>query len=223
MDILSYSIRRFHVDQFFSKQVQQIDANWLVLDIGGHKTIKRGQFDANDYLFTTLYLNLTIEKSPDIQADAAKIPFPNNTFDVIFCGELLEHIENPTNVLNEIHRILKPNGNVLITVPFLFRIHGDPDDFGRYTDRYWSATLSRIGFYGIAIEKQGYYFSVFIDLVKQWLNLFVPPPWRRWIGFPMLRIQKLVNWLENKPIIASHPFYSSFTTGFGIIAYKHES
>lgn len=51
------------------------------------------------------------------QTDATKLPFADNSFDKIICSEVLEHIENYTGVLQEIKRVLKPNGVLAISVP----------------------------------------------------------------------------------------------------------
>lgn len=56
-------------------------------------------------------------------ADAHNLPFPNRSFDAVFCLETLEHVENPEQVISEIHRVLKDDGYTIILVPsenFLF-------------------------------------------------------------------------------------------------------
>lgn len=50
-------------------------------------------------------------------ADAAKSPFKNNFFDAVFCLEMLEHVDNPMQVLLEIKRVLKKRGYGVILVP----------------------------------------------------------------------------------------------------------
>jgi ubiquinone/menaquinone biosynthesis C-methylase UbiE len=51
------------------------------------------------------------------QADARKLPFADKSFDKIICSEVLEHIENYPAVLQEINRVLKPNGILAVSVP----------------------------------------------------------------------------------------------------------
>jgi hypothetical protein len=58
----------------------------------------------------------------------------------------LEHIYDAKFVIDEIFRVLAPGGVVHITVPFIFRIHGHPDDFFRATPSWWRETLSRAVF-----------------------------------------------------------------------------
>lgn len=45
------------------------------------------------------------------------IPFPDGTFDNVFCIEVLEHVPNPFQAMGEIHRVLKPGGVLLVSVP----------------------------------------------------------------------------------------------------------
>ena len=46
-----------------------------------------------------------------------KLPFKNNTFDFITLLAVLEHLDYPTEILNECARVLRPGGSILITVP----------------------------------------------------------------------------------------------------------
>ena len=54
-----------------------------------------------------------------VDVDRGNLPYPNNSFDAIYCGELLEHLYNPDNLLSEVHRILSPKGVCLLTTPNL--------------------------------------------------------------------------------------------------------
>lgn len=48
------------------------------------------------------------------------LPFPQNTFDVIFAEYVFEHLEHPDRVLGELRRVLKPGGTILILTPNLY-------------------------------------------------------------------------------------------------------
>lgn len=50
-------------------------------------------------------------------ADAQALPFPNQSFDRIICSEVLEHLNNNQKALQEIKRVLKKGGMILLTVP----------------------------------------------------------------------------------------------------------
>lgn len=80
----------------------------------GIKKIISGDIDFNNVQNAKAIL-------PDLifmQIDAEKpLPFPNGSFDKIVFTEVLEHINNEDVALTEIHRILKSNGKLIITVP----------------------------------------------------------------------------------------------------------
>jgi len=49
-----------------------------------------------------------------VLGDAHRLPFGNKSFDAVTIIETLEHLKNPQGVLEEIHRVLKKNGNLVI-------------------------------------------------------------------------------------------------------------
>jgi 2-polyprenyl-3-methyl-5-hydroxy-6-metoxy-1,4-benzoquinol methylase len=46
-----------------------------------------------------------------------QLSFPNNYFDCVFAAEIIEHLEKRKQLLNEIYRVLKPNGYLILTTP----------------------------------------------------------------------------------------------------------
>lgn len=54
-----------------------------------------------------------------LDLDEEVLPFDENTFDVVICGEVIEHLYDPDHLLEEIHRVLKPDGICIITTPNL--------------------------------------------------------------------------------------------------------
>jgi SAM-dependent methyltransferase len=71
----------------------------------------------------------------DLVTDLNKpLPLEDETFDTVLLSDVLEHIAEPQNLLNEISRTLKSNSGVLLlNVPFFYPIHEEPFDFHRYT------------------------------------------------------------------------------------------
>lgn len=49
-----------------------------------------------------------------IAGDLTQMPFPDNTFDCVTCGWVIEHLPDPQPGLREFHRVLKPGGSVLL-------------------------------------------------------------------------------------------------------------
>ena len=65
-----------------------------------------------DYLTTDLYSPLA-----DVKADICRLPFEDNSYDVIFCNHVLEHIEDDKKAMQELYRVLKPGGFGIFQIP----------------------------------------------------------------------------------------------------------
>ena len=223
---IGYTIRRFYIDKFYLHHIAGLPRNTHILDMGGGAERKRGVFDVADFDVNVVSINLTTEKKPHVQGDASKLPFKENIFDAVICSELLEHVPSPPAILGEMFRVLKPSGVIYCCVPFNYRIHGDPEDFGRYTDHYWRIELTNYGFENIDIEKQGLFWSVLAEMIRG----HVAETFRDGkIRNSLLRkiLTKGVYLFEKKALqwdatakVREHQFYNSSTTGFGFVANK---
>ena len=69
----------------------------------------------------------------NVVGNATALPFPDNTFDGALCECLLEHVTEPALVIREMLRVLKPGGEVFITVPFVYTFHACPHDYYRWS------------------------------------------------------------------------------------------
>lgn len=225
-DYLGYSLRRYFVDEFHFRHVPMLPAGSRVLDLGGNKILKRGRFDIECYDLRVVYANLSTAKQPDLQSDAAHVPFRDSCFDAVICSELLEHVPNPLIVLHEAHRVLRVPGVLLICVPFLFRLHGDPYDYGRYTPRYWEENLTRIGFSDVEIERQGLFWSVLVEMLRSLAHEMFQQErprsaWMRRLVAKVISLgqQKALAW-DIQCEEQQDSFFTSFSTGFGIRTIK---
>lgn len=57
----------------------------------------------------------------------------NDSFDTVLCTDVLEHIYRPELLFSEMARVLKPNGHLILAVPFIYWVHDNPHDYHRYT------------------------------------------------------------------------------------------
>jgi len=73
------------------------------------------------------------EGALDALADIHRLPFADGSLDVVICTYVLEHVADARACIAEIARVVKPGGNVFISVPFLFPNHPDPLDHVRWT------------------------------------------------------------------------------------------
>lgn len=89
----------------------------------------------------TSYVGMDIEvsghshqnESIDVFYDGKTIPFNDQEFDSVVCNQVLEHVPNPSEILMEIRRVLKTDGFLLLSVPFINEEHEQPFDYFRYT------------------------------------------------------------------------------------------
>ncbi len=65
-----------------------------------------------DYTTTDLYSPLA-----DVKADICNLPFEDNTYDIILCNHVLEHIPDDTKAMQELYRVLKPGGMGIFQIP----------------------------------------------------------------------------------------------------------
>jgi SAM-dependent methyltransferase len=87
-------------------------------------------------------VDVGLHTATDVLANAEHLPFWNDTFDLVVCQGLLEHVPHPGNVTNEIWRVLKPGACAFVEVPFLQPFHADPDDYFRFTSTGLAQVMS---------------------------------------------------------------------------------
>ena len=120
-------------------------------------------------------------------ADAHNLPFNDNSFDSYVAIEVLEHLQSPIKAATEIHRVLKPGGVAILSVPFLFRVHGDPNDFQRLTRSGLQVLFE--DFTDAEIAEFGNRLHVISDLITTASKLLIP--------LRLLNHVFRLNWLNN--------------------------
>ncbi len=65
--------------------------------------------------------------------DLANIPVESSRYDYVIFNQVLEHLPEPKRVLQELHRVLKPSGQLIFSAPLFYEEHEQPYDFYRYT------------------------------------------------------------------------------------------
>jgi SAM-dependent methyltransferase len=89
----------------------------------------------NSHVSNDVYnVDIFAYENVDIVCDIEDLPFEDNSIDVILNIAVLEHVPNPQKVMDEIHRVLKPDGIVYTAFPFMQGFHASPYDFTRVTE-----------------------------------------------------------------------------------------
>lgn len=110
------------------KLAKSIPKDKKVLEIGGGLNTYKQYFDCD-------FICSDYKKYPHVDkvVDVTSMKFKNNTFDYILCFNVLEHVYKYENAINEMHRCLKKNGQLIISVPFMYPLHDEPTDYFRFS------------------------------------------------------------------------------------------
>jgi hypothetical protein len=181
-----FYLYKFTVKNFSALRIYQI------LEIRNYK-IKGSCLDVGSRLASTnvtnyinldkkiTYLNSYFKKEIDIFYDIEKYPNKRiKKFKNVFLFNVLEHCKNYKNCLKNIYSFLSPKGKFFGSTPFIYKIHGSPSDYFRFTKELLEEDLRDIGFKKIKIRilKGGLFISIYslsFNLTRHipFLNIFL--------------------------------------------------
>ncbi len=108
--------------------VSEYGTDKLVLEIGS-----KGEPSYTKFFPNRIGVDVMGGAGVDVVASVYKLPFENDSFDLVLCLSVLEHLEKPLEAIFEIRRVVKIGGKVIVSTPFLFPIHDAPGDYWRFT------------------------------------------------------------------------------------------
>jgi 2-polyprenyl-3-methyl-5-hydroxy-6-metoxy-1,4-benzoquinol methylase len=142
---------------FLNREVKALSKEALILDVGA------GHGDFAD-IFTDLHclsLDIVPYAEVDLVCDLGQtIPFNEGTFDAVVLMNVLEHVYENRRLVQNIAKILKPGGKLILTVPFLLKVHQAPFDFSRYTPYYLDNLAHDSGL--VVTNLSGYYDTLYL-------------------------------------------------------------
>lgn len=166
------SLRPWHfqwIDCFYLyRQLRRTLANvgGKVLDAGCGDKPYRGWFgSASEYVGLDLYPGPSVDVV--VSADK-KWPFEDGYFDALLSSQVLEHVEHLDLTLNEMSRVLKRGGLMIISFPFLYNEHGAPGDYQRFTASGASTLFPDFDL--VFLERQGGIGSTISILTLNWIE-----------------------------------------------------
>ncbi len=135
-------LTRFSKKDLKLMQETFVQLDGRILDIGCGNLLDRLGFTPGSE-----YIGVDIKESKytTLIADIHNLPFKDGTFNSCICNAVLEHVLEPGIALKECSRILKDNGVLWLSVPFLQHIHSDWD-YRRFTDQGLKYEINKAGF-----------------------------------------------------------------------------
>lgn len=129
------------------------------------------EYDEPCFLFSRDVLKLDI-----VQASVTDLPFPDASYDIVTCFDVIEHVEDDFKSVEELVRVCRPGGTVFLTVPAFMSLWSDHDRVNHHYRRYEKKGLHALfsPHHG-SIQRMTYYNSILfppIWLVRRLQKLF---------------------------------------------------
>jgi len=122
------------VRDFVAFCVEHLDLQEPVYDFGARSVPGGGSADMRGYFPDMEFVGADLEEGPgvDVVLDLHHIDVPTASVGTVLILDTLEHVEYPRQAIDEVWRILKPNGVLIVTTVLNFHIHSEPD-YWRFT------------------------------------------------------------------------------------------
>lgn len=99
-----------------------------------------------------IHVDVVRHPACDCAADAARLPFAADTFDLVISQETVEHVPDPFGAVREMARVLRRGGRLYLQVPFVLGYHPGPEDYWRFTRAGIRILLEQAGIEPTAVE-----------------------------------------------------------------------
>jgi SAM-dependent methyltransferase len=128
----------FFVLRSLTAFLQRVLPQWLgsgvaVADIGCGEQPLRRMIEELGGKYTGIDLCQNRQGTVEMVADITDVPLPDGSFGLILCTEVLEHIPDTSAAFAELSRLCKAGGAIIITTPFAYPLHEEPNDYVRLT------------------------------------------------------------------------------------------
>lgn len=153
----SLAFDRYEVVKFVRQNLPPLLRGGLVLDAGSGATEEqyfRGMLDAARFHTFDIFVRSGLVYVADIE----RMPIREGSYDVALCTQVLEHVPHPPIAVNELYRVLKPGGHLILTTPQTAFLHEIPHHYFNHTCFGLRMMLEQAGFEVLKLEPQGGHF-----------------------------------------------------------------
>ena len=157
-----------------------------LLDVGSGEQVYKSFLEEYSKTYTSLdWQSSQHEVEPDIKADLNReLPLESRSYDTVFMISVIEHLSNPLRAIQEIDRIMRLDGKLIVQVPWMWRTHEEPFDYFRFTPYALEELMKGVNLEIIYFEAMGSIFTtVALKMTYFFARLNRPASvWRR-LGF----------------------------------------
>lgn len=189
MSTSSFSIIR--VQEY--EELAKISLSGTILDIGGSRDSGYQDLVKGEHTWTVVNYG-ELHPGQDLNFNAEeKFPLTDASYDNAMTMNVIEHIWDTHNVFSEVSRVLKPGGMFVSSVPYMYMVHGSPDDYNRYTASAYKKYADKYGFELLYIEPLGYgLFSFIYQNILGWLYFDLLKNVARFLATNLDRILQII-------------------------------
>jgi SAM-dependent methyltransferase len=134
---------------------QHVRPGALVVDVGCGEQPWRPLVESLGARYLGTDVTQNAAGSVRVRCLADRVPLRDHAADLVLCTEVLEHVPDPGRALREVHRVLGPDGTVIVTTPFLYPLHEQPWDFQRLTRYQLERLAHESGFAAVVLTTAG--------------------------------------------------------------------
>jgi SAM-dependent methyltransferase len=137
---------REHVETFASEAATSLPFGSPIIEIGARPAMgQEASLDLRELFPGVDYIGCDIQSGPRVDRieDVHALSFADGSVGGVFALDTLEHVADPRRALDEIWRVLRPGGVVVISSVMFFPIHAHPWDYWRFTPEGFGLLLGR--------------------------------------------------------------------------------
>ena len=178
------------------EKFKNLKFNGKCIEFGANDILKKNFLKPNLEDCEIKYSNISSKNRSFVRIDLQKKIKTKIKFDNVIIFNVIEHLPNPDFALGNITSIIKNNGQIVGSIPFLFRIHGAPKDYSRLTKQNIKELLKKNNFSNIKIDELGTGpFLASISLLRSYLK-YLPFIYQLLIFFAIVT-DKFLNLIMN--------------------------
>lgn len=188
LNIKSYFSPFFLARLYLTKDIEyvlsQYNIKGTVLDVGCGSKPYQSLFARNSHIshyygidFHSFSINKDFPlRKPDYYFQkkynlSHELPFKNSQFNNTVSFQVLEHHQNPSKLISEMVRVTKKGGYIMMSFPFIWTLHEEPNDYFRFTHYAISNWLRQNNCQVVEIKKEGSVFSTISMLLNEEIGL----------------------------------------------------